>query len=109
METKTVLIIAGMCIVTYLPRVLPVILLSKIKMPEWFMRWLRYIPTAILSALLVPGILLSGETVDVSLSNRNLLAAILCFFAAFKTKNLFVTVITGIISMLLLNLISLYL
>jgi len=105
MERKTVLIIMAMSIVTYLPRVLPVLLLSRVRMPEWFMRWLKHIPAAVLSALLVPAILMPGDTVDVRLANRNLLAAIPCFIAAFRTKNLFITVITGIISMLLLNLV----
>ncbi len=100
-----ILIILGMSIVTYLPRVLPIIVLTKVKTPEWFMRWLKYIPTAVLAALLAPELLVSGGTLELSLKNKNLLAAVPCFMVAYKTKNLFVTVVTGIVSMLLLNLI----
>lgn len=106
MDKKTALVILGMSVVTYLPRVLPIIVLSKIRMPEWFMRWLKYIPTAVLSALLVPELFVSGQTVNLSFSNRNLLAALPCFFMAYKTKNLFLTVVTGITAMMILNFVS---
>ena len=83
-------------------------MLSKTEAPEWFMRWLKYIPVAVLSALLVPEILVSENVVNLSLTNKKLLAAIPCFLIAYKTKNLFITVITGIIAMLILNLIFAY-
>lgn len=105
MDQQTTLIILGMSIVTYFPRALPIIVLSKIQTPQWFMRWLRYIPIAVLSALLVPQILISEDMVNISINNKNLIAAIPCFIIAYKTKNLFITVLTGIITMLLLNLI----
>lgn len=73
-------------------------------MPEWFLQWLKYIPVAVLSALLVPGILISGDTMNISLHNKNLIAAIPSVFVAYKTKNLFITVLSGIVFMLLLNL-----
>ncbi len=73
-------------------------------MPEWFLQWLKYIPVAVLSALLVPGILITDGTMNISLQNKNLLVACPCIFIAYKTKNLFITVLSGIILMLLLNL-----
>ncbi|NLO38063.1 MAG: AzlD domain-containing protein [Ruminiclostridium sp.] len=107
MEQETILIILGMSLVTYLPRVLPVVILSKMNIPEWFLQWLKYIPVAVLSALLVPGILISEGKLNFSLHNRNLLAAVPCIFIAYKTKNLFITVLSGVLLMLLLNLLPL--
>ncbi|HZK28275.1 MAG TPA: AzlD domain-containing protein [Thermoclostridium sp.] len=104
MEQQTILIILGMSIVTYIPRALPIIVLSKFKLPDWFLRWLKYIPIAILSALLFPQIMMFEDHVNISLDNKNLLAAIPSLLAAYKTKSLFITVLVGIISMLLLNL-----
>ncbi len=104
MEQQTILIILGMSIVTYIPRALPIIVLSKFKLPDWFLRWLKYIPIAILSALLFPQIMIFEDHVNISLDNKNLLAAIPSLLAAYKTKSLFITVLVGIISMLLLNL-----
>ncbi|NLK68828.1 MAG: AzlD domain-containing protein [Clostridiaceae bacterium] len=104
MEQQAILIILGMSIVTYIPRALPIIVLSKFKLPDWFLRWLKYIPVAILSALLVPEVVIFEDSVNFSLDNKNLLAAIPSLLVAYKTKNLFVTVSVGIMSMLILNL-----
>lgn len=104
MDKKTILIVLGMSIVTYIPRALPIVILSKLKIPDWFLNWLKYIPVAVLSALLVPGILVSDGAMNFSLGNRSLIAAVPCILIAAKTKNLFITVLSGMLVMLLLNL-----
>ncbi|HHV97035.1 MAG TPA: AzlD domain-containing protein [Clostridiaceae bacterium] len=50
-------IIIGMAVVTYIPRVLPVFIMERFKMPKWVNRWLQSIPYAALGALIFPGIL----------------------------------------------------
>jgi branched-subunit amino acid transport protein len=85
---------------------LPMVVLSKFKLPPLFLKWLRYIPVAVLSALLVPGILLSDNKFSFGLENNALLASIPCILVAAKTKNLFLTVLVGIISMFLLKMIG---
>ncbi|WHH60304.1 AzlD domain-containing protein [Petroclostridium sp. X23] len=82
------------------------VVLSKFKLPPLFLKWLRYIPVAVLSALLVPGILLSDNKFSFGLENNALLASIPCILVAAKTKNLFLTVLVGIISMFLLKMIG---
>lgn len=55
----TVLIlIIGMAVVTYIPRLLPALFLDRFKFPAWFQKWLKSIPYAALGALIFPGILL---------------------------------------------------
>ncbi|MCJ7734049.1 MAG: AzlD domain-containing protein [Anaerolineales bacterium] len=51
------LIILGMALVTYLPRLLPALFLDRIQFPDWFQRWLKSIPYAALGALIFPGVL----------------------------------------------------
>ena len=58
---KTVLLIAGMAVVTYLPRLLPALFLDRFKFPDWFEKWLKSIPYAALGALIFPGVLLVKE------------------------------------------------
>ena len=58
---KTVLLIAGMAVVTYLPRLLPALFLDRFRFPPWFEKWLKSIPYAALGALIFPGILLVKE------------------------------------------------
>lgn len=54
---KIILITLGMFIVTYIPRMLPVIVHDKIKLPLWANDWLKSIPYAALGALIFPGII----------------------------------------------------
>ena len=52
------LIILGMALVTYIPRLLPALFMERIKFPAWFQKWLQSIPYAALGALIFPGVLL---------------------------------------------------
>lgn len=54
---KILIITLGMFIVTYIPRMLPVIVYNKIKLPKWANNWLKSIPYAALGALIFPGII----------------------------------------------------
>lgn len=49
--------IVGMCLVTYLPRVIPLLLGRDLALPRWVRRWLSFFPYAALGALIFPGIL----------------------------------------------------
>ncbi|MTI79991.1 MAG: AzlD domain-containing protein [Firmicutes bacterium] len=51
------LIIIFMGLVTYLPRMLPVVLLNNLKLPPFLESFFSFIPFAALGALIFPGIL----------------------------------------------------
>ena len=104
MESEIILIIIGMSLVTMLPRILPLVVLTKVSLPPLVVNWLKHIPVAILSALLLPSLLLSNGTLSLTLDNKYILASIPCMLLAAKTKNLFLTVIVGIGMMALLQL-----
>jgi branched-subunit amino acid transport protein len=96
MDSKTIfLIILGMTAVTYFSRSTPILLLSNKKMPELVIRWLRYVSVAVLSALLLPTLLVQNSQLSFSLTNLFLLAAIPTAFVAWKTHSLFGAAITG--------------
>ncbi len=105
MDQKIMLIILGMMIVTYLPRMLPVVVLSRLKLPHIFIIWLQYVPVAVLAALLAQTIFVTEGAINLSIKNRYLIAALPCFLVAGKTKNLFLTVFVGIVSMVLLGMV----
>jgi len=92
-----------MSLATYLPRMLPMVLLSKFNLPPLFLKWLKLIPVAVLSALLAPAILAPQGEISIGLDNKAFIASIPCFLVAIKTKNLFLTVLVGILAMLLLQ------
>lgn len=98
MDPKVLLIFLGMALVTFIPRFLPLALLSRRRVPEYIINWLDYVPVAIISALLAPGILMENSRIFLSLDNSFLLASIPTFLCALITRNMFFTVITGMIS-----------
>lgn len=87
--------ILGMGVVTYLPRLLPVLLLSSKKLPPLVVAWLRFIPVAVLAAMLLPTLVVNNAQLDFSGSNLFLWAAIPTFLVAWKTRSLFGSVIVG--------------
>lgn len=95
MKTEYLLLFLGMGIVTYIPRWLPLILLSRRRMPEWLSQWLDLIPAAVLSALILPELVLSGTPRHLSMANPELLVAVPTFIFAWKSRSLAGTVIFG--------------
>src|SRR3989442_11429564 len=45
-------LVLGCALVTAVPRVLPLVALSRLQLPPWLADWLRYVPIAVLAALL---------------------------------------------------------
>ncbi len=88
------LILLGMGLVTYLPRLLPLLVLSQRQLPQWLVDWLELIPVAILAALLAPSLVVdSGNAID--LLRPELWVAIPTFLFALRTKSLGGTVLVG--------------
>jgi branched-subunit amino acid transport protein len=86
-----------MGIVTFLPRLLPVWLLSSRKLPPLMIAWLRFVPVAVLAAMLLPSLLVSDGQLDFGGSNLFLWAAIPTFLVAGKTRSLFGSVVVGML------------
>lgn len=96
MEEQVVLLtIVGMTLVTYIPRVAPLLALASRTLPEPVIRWLSFVPTAVLSAMLFPSLLLKEKAFDISGENFFLWASIPAFLLAWRTKSFFGTVALG--------------
>jgi len=89
------LLLAGMGLVTYLPRWLPVFFLSRRKLPSWLVEWLDLVPVAILGALVLPELLVSGAPRQLDLWQPRLWVAFPTFLFALKTRSLGGTVLVG--------------
>ena len=89
------MLVLGMGIVTYVPRLAPILFLSQRELPRWMLEWLDYIPAAILSALIFPAILTSGTPRAFDIARPELLVAVPVFIVSIKTRSLAVTVIVG--------------
>jgi len=91
-------VIAAMTLVTFVPRVAPMLLLPGMRMPRIAERWLSLIAPSILSALLLPELLLdrSAGLPSVSFPSIYLIASLPAFLVAWRTKSLFGAVAAGI-------------
>ena len=95
---------AGMALVTYLPRMLPLAVLSRFQLPPLLLRWLGFVPVAVLSALLAKELLVQNGALAFSITNPFLLAAVPTFVVAVWSRSLMGTVLTGIVAVALLRL-----
>ncbi|GAA5108952.1 AzlD domain-containing protein [Orbus sasakiae] len=95
----SLLIILGCGLVTWLPRVIPFVLVRKIRIPDIVLRFLTYVPLCILTALFVQSLLIAREGQLPQINYEYLYASIPTILVAVITKNLMWIVIAGIISM----------
>ena len=89
------LLLIGMGLVTYLPRMLPLVVLAQRRLPQSLVDWLGLIPAAILAALVAPGLFVNAETQSFSLTRLELLIAVPTLAFALKTRSLGGTVFVG--------------
>ncbi|NET04161.1 MAG: AzlD domain-containing protein [Symploca sp. SIO2B6] len=104
-QEKIFLIILGMMIVTYLPRLLPAWFLSKRTLPLAVEIWLRYVPISVIGAMLLPSLLLQEGSLQFNGSNLYLLGAVPTIAVSLITRSLFITVLMGILFVSVLRLI----
>ncbi len=90
-----VLLIAGMALVTFLIRYPPLAILGRVSLPETLIRALRYVPVAVLTAIIVPLMFMPDGTLDIRLSNAFLVAGIASVFISWRSKNLLLTIVLG--------------
>lgn len=91
------LLLAGMGLVTYLPRALPLLALSGRRLPPGAVAWLDLIPAALLAALVAPSLLASPEPRALDLARRELWVALPTLAVAWKTRSLGGTVLAGML------------
>ncbi|MFC0557730.1 AzlD domain-containing protein [Halalkalibacter alkalisediminis] len=100
MSTNILLIIAGMTLVTYIPRMLPFVFMDSEKIPGWFQAILRNVPYAALGALIFPGILTVHENIW-----YGIIGGLTAIVVAYLGANLILVVMSSIVILMLISLI----
>ena len=90
-------LLIGMGLVTYLPRMLPLAVLARRRLPQGLIDWLGLIPVAILAALVAPGLFVEPAAQSVSLTRLELLTAVPTLLFALKTRSLGGTVFVSML------------
>ena len=99
------LLIIACAAVTFIPRVIPFMVVRNIQLPVLVGKWLSFIPICIFTALIVDSFLMEGEGM-ITIDWAVLGAMVPTVLVAVWTKDLSVTVLTGIVSMALIRYLS---
>ncbi len=89
--------LVGMTLVTAVPRILPLVALSSRNLHPLLGRWLGHIPTAVLSAMLLPALVAPEGEVRLDFGNLFFWCAIPTLMVAWRTRSIFGTVVTGMV------------
>jgi branched-subunit amino acid transport protein len=89
------LTIAGMGLVTFGTRILPFLAVERLTVPPRVQDALRYVPIAVLSAIVAQEVIAPGGDVDISGDNLRLFAGATAIAVAAVTRTVLVTLGAG--------------
>jgi branched-subunit amino acid transport protein len=90
------LLILGMAVVTFLCRYPVLALVSKVGLPARLVNALRFIPVAVLTAIIAPAMLMpNGRQVELTLYNSHLVAGLAAMLVAWRSRQLLPTIVVG--------------
>lgn len=91
--------IVGMMVVTFLPRYGVLALMGRIEMPKPLFNALKFVPPAVLSAIILPTMIFKGDRLAIEPTNSALVAGIIAGVVAWRTRNLLLTIIVGMVAL----------
>jgi branched-subunit amino acid transport protein len=97
------LVILGGMVVTYVTRLSFTVLVPPERLPPTFIKGLIFIPPAVLAAIVLPELVLMDGKIAISPANHQLVAGILAAFVAWRLKNTWIAIATGMVALWLLN------
>jgi branched-subunit amino acid transport protein len=104
METVTLtLLILLLALGTYLMRLLPLTVLSRMTLPRPVLDWLSLVPGAVLAASLAQALLVRDERIVLAWDNIYLLATLPTFLVAWRTRSVLLTMLAGMAAYALLQ------
>ncbi len=101
MNLWPVLVISGL--ITFTTRLSFIALVGQRPVPSLVRRALRYVPLAVLTAIVVPELLIPGGKLDVSLGNARLFAGLLAMVVAWRTRSAMLTIVVGMVTLWVLQ------
>ncbi len=101
MSIWLVIVIGGL--LTFGMRLSFIQLLTQVEVPALVRRALRLVPAAVLSALVMPALLMPAGQLDVSFVNHRWLAGLVAMVVAWRTRNMLVTILAGTLAIVLLQ------
>ena len=95
MTRQELILIAGMMAVTFGVRYPVLAITGRMSLPRPVMDALKFIPPAVLTAIIVPAVLMPGGELDIGFSNAYLVAGFVAAVVAWRRSNLLLTIVVG--------------
>ena len=90
------IVVVAVGALNYLSRLSFIALFARLRMPSLVGRALRYVPAAMLTAIVVPAVVLPGPgEVDAALADAKLAAALVATLVAWRTRSTTATIVAG--------------
>ncbi len=96
-------IILGMFIVTFGIRFVLFARAHKVKIPPWLERALKYVPVAVLSAIIMPMIIMPDKRLSLSVANPWLVGALVAFLVGIWRQHQLLTIVVGVVAFFLVK------
>lgn len=96
-------LVLGIALGTFLLRLSFVLLIGRLTMPSAARRILRFVPAAVLSALVFPALLFSDGALELGPGNERLLAGALAGLVAAGAKSVVLTIAVGMAALWILS------
>ncbi len=94
---QTWLMIGALALVAYSTRITMIALLGKVTLSPVIERGLRLTVPAVFMAIVLPNLLLSSGVPDLALHNARIPAAIVAALAAWRTRSMLWTIVSGML------------
>lgn len=100
-EIWLTIVVAGL--LTFLTRLSFIFLLGRWQLPLRLARALRFVPPAVLSAIIFPEVLINENGLHLAADNLRLWAALLAVLVAWRTRSVLLTIAVGMGALYLLT------
>ena len=101
MNIWLVMLLGGL--ITFAIRFSLIYLFGRLHIPETMRQALRYVPPAVLSAIIFPELFFHEEILDLSLDNTRLLAGLVAILVAWISRNTLITILAGMLALFVLQ------
>ncbi len=103
-ETGLFIVVIGMGVITYGLRASSLLLAERLPRSAWLGSFLRFVPVAVLSAIVALEVFTPGGQLSLSpIANYRILAAALAILVAWRTRNMLATFAVGMAALWILQ------
>jgi branched-subunit amino acid transport protein len=89
----------GIALATFAIRFAPIALLSRLELPDWLKSALRYVPPAVMTAIVTSSLFFVSGAPTIAVDPPRLLAATFAALVAWRTRSTLWTVVFGMLAL----------